>query len=81
MYLVGHDLRGLSPAQLAGGHWALPEVVRAVNDIAEFPLARVVAVQSSVPRRTRSRTRYRPDHGLSEAPAIGTRLRFCPNRE
>jgi hypothetical protein len=26
-----------------------PEVVRAVNDIAQFPLARVVAVHSSAP--------------------------------
>ena len=77
LYLVEHDLRGLSPAQLAIVHRALgeaarrqtrrgrpvryvqriyapdehrclclfeadgPEVVRAVNDIAQFPLARV----------------------------------------
>ena len=80
-----HDLRGLSPGQLASVHRALgeavrreigrgrqiryvqricapdehrclclfeaisPEVVRAVNDIAQFPLARVVAVHSSAP--------------------------------
>jgi uncharacterized protein DUF4242 len=85
LYLVEHDLRGLSPAQLASVHRALgeavrresgrgsqiryvqridvpdehrclcvfeaagAEVVRAVNDIAQFPLARVVAVLSSVP--------------------------------
>jgi hypothetical protein len=85
LYLVEHDLRGLSPGQLAGVHRALgeavrretgrggqiryvqriyapdehrclclfeatgPEAVRAVNDIAQFPLARVVAVHSSVP--------------------------------
>jgi hypothetical protein len=85
LYLVEHDLQGLSPAQLASVHRALgeairreigrgsqiryvqriyapdehrclclfeaagPEVVRAVNDIAQFPLARVVAVLSSVP--------------------------------
>ena len=29
-----------------------PELVRAVNDLAQFPLARVVAVLSSVPGRT-----------------------------
>jgi len=85
LYLVEHDLRGLSPAQLASLHRALgeavrresrrggrirylqridvpaelrclclfeaagPEVVRRVNDIAQFPLARVVTVHSSVP--------------------------------
>ena len=85
LYLVEHDLRGLSRAQLAGVHRALdeavrrenrrgnsiryvqriyateeqrclclfeaagPEVVRAVNDIAQFPLARVIAVLSSAP--------------------------------
>jgi hypothetical protein len=85
LYLVEHDLRGLSPAQLASVHRALgeavrreiargsqiryvqriyapdehkclclfeaagAEVVRSVNDIAQFPLARVVAVLSSVP--------------------------------
>jgi len=88
LYLVEHDLRGLSPAQLASVHRALgeavrreirrggqiryvqridalaehrclclfeaagPEVVRAVNDIAQFPLARVVAVRSSAPAAT-----------------------------
>jgi hypothetical protein len=85
LYLVEHDLRGLSPSQLAGVHRALgeavrretrrgshiryaqriyapdegrclclfeaagPEVVRNVNDIAQFPLARVIAVLSTVP--------------------------------
>jgi hypothetical protein len=85
LYLVEHDLQGLSPAQLASVHRALgeairreigrgsqiryvqriyapdehrclclfeaagPEVVRAVNDIAQFPLAHVVAVLSSAP--------------------------------
>ena len=85
LYLVEHDLRGLSSSQLAGVHRALdeavrreiqrgntiryvqriyatkkqrclylfeaagPEVVRAVNDIAQFPLARVIAVLSSAP--------------------------------
>lgn len=89
LYLVEHDLRGLSAAQLAGVHRALgeavrreilrgiqiryvqriyapdeqrclclfeaagPELVRAVNDLAQFPLARVVAVLSSVPGVTR----------------------------
>jgi hypothetical protein len=88
LYLVEHDLRGLSAAQLAGVHRVLgeairreirrgcqiryvqriyapdeqrclclfeadsPELVQAVNDIAQFPLARVVAVLSSVPDRT-----------------------------
>jgi len=88
LYLVEHDLRGLSPAQLASVHRALdeavrreagrgsriryvqriyapderrclclfeatsPQVVRAVNDMAQFPLARVVAVLSSVPDGT-----------------------------
>jgi Protein of unknown function (DUF4242) len=85
LYLVEHDLRGLSPPQLASVHQALgeavrrearraatsatssastrrkegrclclfeaagPEVVRNVNDIAQFPLARVIAVLSEVP--------------------------------
>ncbi len=85
LYLVEHDVRGLSPAQLASAHRALgeavrrqirrgsqiryaqriyvptehrclclfeaagPDLVRNVNDIAQFPLARVVAVLSSVP--------------------------------
>ena len=85
LYLVEHDLRGLSTAQLAGVHRALgeavrrealrggqirylqridapeeqrclclfeaagPELVRNVNDIAQFPLARIVAVLSAAP--------------------------------
>ena len=85
LYLVEHDLHGLSPSQLAEVHRALdeavrretrrgghiryvqriyapaeqrclclfeaagPGVVRNVNDIAQFPLARVIAVVSSVP--------------------------------
>jgi uncharacterized protein DUF4242 len=88
LYLVEHDLQGLSAAQLAAVHRALgeavhretrrgsqiryvqridvpdeqrclclfeaagPELVRAVNDIAQFPLARVVAVLSRAPGRT-----------------------------
>ena len=91
LYLVEHDLCGLSPAQLASVHRALaeavrrqarqgspvryvqriyapeehkclclfeadsPDPVRAVNDIAQFPLARVVAVLSSVPDNTSRR--------------------------
>ena len=85
LYLVEHDLRGLSLPQLASVHRALgeavrrelrrgspiryvqridvpeehrclclfeapgPDLVRSVNDIAQFPLARIVAVLSSVP--------------------------------
>ena len=85
LFLVEHDLRGLSPTQLANAHQVLedavrrelrrgsriryvqrifaphkrkclclfeaagPELVRSVNDIAQFPLARVVAVTSSIP--------------------------------
>ena len=85
LYLVEHDLRGLSPPQLAGVHRALgeavrrearrsghiryvqriyapeeqrclclfeaagPDLVRNVNDIAQFPLARVIAVLSTAP--------------------------------
>jgi Protein of unknown function (DUF4242) len=85
LYLVEHDLRGLSSPQLASLHRTLgeavrrefrrgspiryvqridvpdehrclclfeaagPEMVRHVNDIAQFPLARVVAVLSSAP--------------------------------
>jgi len=85
LYLVEHDLRGLSPPQLASVHRALgeavrrearrgsriryvqriyapqeqrclclfeaagPGLVRNVNDIAQFPLARVIAVVSSAP--------------------------------
>jgi Protein of unknown function (DUF4242) len=88
LYLVEHDLRDLSAAQLASVHRALgeavrremrrgsqvrylqrtdvpeeqpclclfeaagPEVVRGVNDLAQFPLARVVAVLSSAPSTT-----------------------------
>jgi Protein of unknown function (DUF4242) len=82
LFLVEHDLHGLSPVQLASAHQMLeeavsrerqrgsrirylqrivalregrclclfqasgPEAVRSVNDIAQFPLARVVAVTS-----------------------------------
>jgi hypothetical protein len=85
LFLVEHDLRGLSAAQLASAHQVLeeavgravgggsriryvqrilasherrclclfqapgPDTVRTVNDIAQFPLARVIAVTSSVP--------------------------------
>jgi Protein of unknown function (DUF4242) len=85
LFLVEHDLRGLSTAQLASAHQVLeeavcravgrgsriryvqrilasrerrclclfqapgPDTVRTVNDIAQFPLARVIAVTSSVP--------------------------------
>ena len=85
LFLVEHDLRGLSAGQLAIVHRALgqavrrenqrggriryvqciyapdeqrclclfeaagPEEVRDVNDMAQFPLARVMAVLSSVP--------------------------------
>ena len=85
LFLVEHDLRGLTSWQLASVHRALdeavrrenrrgrriryvqriyapeeqrclclfeaagPDLVRSVNDIAQFPLARVVAVLSSVP--------------------------------
>jgi uncharacterized protein DUF4242 len=85
LYLVEHDLRGLSPSQLADVHRALgeavrrairrgshiryvqriyapdehrclclfeaagPDLVRYVNDIAQFPLAHVIAVLSSAP--------------------------------
>jgi hypothetical protein len=88
LYLVEHDLRDLSAAQLAAVHRALgeavrretrrgsqiryvqridipeehrclclfqapgPDVVRTVNDLAQFPLARVVAVLSSAPAIT-----------------------------
>jgi hypothetical protein len=83
LYLVEHDLRGLSASQLAGVHRALgeavrrktrrgsriryvqriyapqeqrclclfeaagPDLVRNVNDLAQFPLARVIAVVST----------------------------------
>ena len=85
LYLVEHDLHGLSSPQRATVHRALdeavrreirqgrqiryvqciyapaehrclclfeatsPDVVRNVNDIAQFPLARVIAVVSSMP--------------------------------
>ena len=85
LFLVDHDLRGLSPWQLDTVHRALseavrrenrrgrriryvqriyapdeqrciclfeaagPDLVRDVNDLAQFPLARVMAVLSSVP--------------------------------
>jgi hypothetical protein len=85
LFLVEHDLRGLTSWQLAGVHRALgeavrrenrrgrriryvqriyapeeqrclclfeaagPDLVRSVNDIAQFPLARILAVLSSVP--------------------------------
>ena len=85
LFLVEHDLRGLSAGQLAIMHRALgeavrrenrrggriryvqciyapneqrclclfeaagPELVRSVNDMAQFPLARIMAVLSSVP--------------------------------
>jgi hypothetical protein len=94
LYLVEHDLRGLSSPQLASAHRALdeavrrelrrgspirylqridvpdehrclclfeaagPDLVRHVNDIAQFPLARVVTVTSSEPDGT-SRDRRR----------------------
>ena len=84
LFLVEHDLRGLSPWQLATVHRALgeavrrenrqgrqiryvqriyapdeqrclclfeaagPNLVRSVNDIAQFPLARIMAVLSTV---------------------------------
>ena len=83
LYLVEHDLRGLSSSQLAGVHRALdeavrrearrggqiryvqriyapqeqrclclfdaagPDLVRHVNDIAQFPLAHVIGVLST----------------------------------
>ena len=89
LFLVEHDLHGLSPEQQASAHQVLeeavhratgrgsriryvqrilasgeprclclfqapgPETVRSVNDIAQFPLARVVAVTSSVPHAHR----------------------------
>lgn len=87
LFLVEHDLHGLSDAQRACAHDALeeavrrelrrghqiqylqrifapaehrclclfqargPDAVRNVNDTAQFPLARIVAVTSSVPQR------------------------------
>jgi len=88
LFLVEHDLRGLTAWQLASVHRALdeavrrenlrgrqiryvqriyapeekrclclfeaagPDLVRSVNDVAQFPLARVMAVLSSVPDET-----------------------------
>jgi hypothetical protein len=88
LFLVEHDLRGLTPWQLASVHRALgeavrrenrrgrqiryvqriyapeeqrclclfeaqgPDLVRNVNDIAQFPLARVMTVLSVVPDET-----------------------------
>ena len=85
LFLVEHDLRGLTSWQLASVHRALgeavrrenrrgrqiryvqriyepaeqrclclfeaagPDLVRSVNDIAQFPLARILAVLSCVP--------------------------------
>ncbi len=85
LFLVEHDLRGLTSWQLASVHRALgeavrrenrrgrriryvqriyapeeqrclclfeaagPDLVRSVNDIAQFPLARILAVLSTVP--------------------------------
>jgi Protein of unknown function (DUF4242) len=98
LFLVEHDLRGLSPAQLANAHQVLeeavsraagrgnrigyvqrilasherrclclfqapgPDMVRAVNDIAQFPLARVVAVTTSVPHAHRQMADPGEDH-------------------
>jgi hypothetical protein len=88
LFMVEHDLHGLSPAQLASAHQVLeeavhrelgrgsriryvqrifapqerrclclfqapaPDAVRSVTDFAQFPLARIVAVTSSVPTAT-----------------------------
>lgn len=98
LFLVEHDLHGLSPAQLASAHQTLeeavsraagrgsqiryvqrilapgerrclclfqalgPDTVRHVNDIAQFPLARVVAVTSSVPHAHRQMAEPEEDH-------------------
>ena len=97
LFLVEHDLRGLSSWQLATVNRALgeavrrenerggriryvqciyapdeqrclclfeaagPELVRSVNDIAQFPLARVVAVTSSAPHAHRGTGAPRQD--------------------
>ena len=102
LFLVEHDLHGLSPAQLASAHLVLeeavcraagrgsqiryaqrilafdeprclclflapgPEAVRHVNDIAQFPLARVVAVTSSVPQAHRGMADPGEDHPGSQ---------------
>ena len=101
LYLVEHDLRGLSSPQLASVHRALgeavrrelrrgspiryvqridvpdehrclclfeapgPDLVRSVNDIAQFPLARVLAVLSCVPDETLTSL---PEETLSSLP-------------
>ena len=98
LFLVEHDLRGLSPAQLASARQVLeeavcraadrgsrvryvqrilasqerrclclfqapaPDAVRSVNDIAQFPLARVVAVTTSVPHAHRQMADPGEDH-------------------
>jgi len=98
LFLVEHDLHGLSAAQLASAHQVLeeavcravgrgsriryaqrilasqerrclclfqapgPDAVRAVNDIAQFPLIRVIAVTSSVPRAHRQMAEAGEDH-------------------
>ena len=102
LFLVEHDLRGLSPAQLTSAHQVLeeavcraagrgsriryvqrilasrecrclclfqapgPDTVRGVNDIAQFPLARVVAVTSSVPQAHRGMADPGEDHPGSQ---------------
>jgi hypothetical protein len=103
LYLVEHDLRGLSPPQLASAHRALdeavrrenrrgstirylqciyapdeqrclclfeaadPDQVRSVNDIAQFPLTRVVAVLSSAPGGTSPMTDLGEDRLMTDA--------------
>jgi len=98
LFLVEHDLHGLSPAQLASAHQVLeeavcraagrgsriryvqrilafqdrrclclfqapgPDTVRSVNDIAQFALARVIAVTSSVPHAHRGMAAPGEDH-------------------
>ena len=105
LFLVEHDLRGLSSWQLATVHRALgeavrrenqrggriryvqciyapdeqrclclfeaagPELVRSVNDMAQFPLARVMAVLSSVPGRWRDVAPSAPPSSRSPSPA------------
>ena len=114
LFLVEHDLRGLTSWQLDGVHRALgeavrrenqrgrqiryvqriyapaeqrclclfeaagPDLVRSVNDIAQFPLARVLAVLSCVPEETGpapglDETGPRPDS--DQAAAAGLRAR------
>ena len=101
LFLVEHDLRGLTSWQLASVHRALdeavrrenrrgrriryvqriyapaeqrclclfeaagPDLVRSVNDIAQFPLARVLAVLSCVPDETLTSL---PEETLSSLP-------------